>query len=89
MQHRIRILLSFPYLKVVYLPDILPPYEFLINWPMKIAEDCTACGWTSTKQMQCCYFSHVKLIYSAHNRDVWSIGSDLILERTPRRRPED
>ncbi|PLB43349.1 kinase-like protein [Aspergillus steynii IBT 23096] len=44
---------------------------------------CVACGWTLDKQKQCCYSSHVKLIYGAHNRGVWAIGSELILKERP------
>lgn len=46
-------------------------------------KSCIACGWTPDKQKRCCYSSHVKLIYGAHNRGVWSIGSDLILKERP------
>ncbi|KAE8331602.1 kinase-like protein [Aspergillus sergii] len=52
------------------------------------AEGCIACGWTSKQQRQCCYSSHVKLIYGAHNRGVWSIGSDLILKERPDEGPK-
>ncbi|PYI11380.1 kinase-like protein [Aspergillus sclerotiicarbonarius CBS 121057] len=47
------------------------------------SDGCIACGWTAAKQEQCRYSSHVKLIYGAHNRGVWSIGSDLILKERP------
>lgn len=46
-------------------------------------EGCVACGWTHDKQSRCCYSSHVKLIYGAHDRGVWSIGTDLILKERP------
>ncbi|KAE8345925.1 hypothetical protein BDV24DRAFT_148025 [Aspergillus arachidicola] len=52
------------------------------------ADGCIACGWTSKQQRQCCYSSHVKLIYGAHNRGVWSIGSDLILKERPDEGPK-
>ena len=48
---------------------------------------CIACGWTSDKQKRFCYSSHVKLIYGAHNRGVWSIGSDSILKERPNKGP--
>lgn len=46
-------------------------------------EDCNACGWIFDKQKQCHYSSHVKLLYSASNWGVWSIGSDTILKERP------
>lgn len=52
------------------------------------AEGCIACGWTSKQQRQCCSSSHVKLIYGAHNRGVWSIGSDLVLKKRPDEGPK-
>lgn len=51
------------------------------------AKSCIACGWTSDKQKRCCYSSHVKLFYGAHNRGVWSIGSDFILKERPNEGP--
>ena len=44
---------------------------------------CIACGWTTSKQNQCHYSSHVKLFYGASQRGVWSIGSDVILKDRP------
>ena len=44
---------------------------------------CIACGWTTSKQKQCHYSSHVKLFYGASQRGVWSIGSDVILKDRP------
>jgi aminoglycoside phosphotransferase (APT) family kinase protein len=52
-------------------------------------EGCVACGWTHNKQSRCCYSSHVKLIYGAHDRGVWSIGTDLILKERPDDGPKD
>lgn len=46
-------------------------------------EGCIACGWTSTKQKQCHYSSHLKLFYGASQRGVWTIGSDVILKDRP------
>ncbi|KAF9250476.1 hypothetical protein DTO006G1_5298 [Penicillium roqueforti] len=46
-------------------------------------EACIACGWTSTKQKQCHYSSHLKLFYGASQRGVWTIGSDVILKDRP------
>ena len=46
-------------------------------------EGCVACGWTHGKQSRCCYSSHVKLFYAAHDRGVWAIGTDLILKERP------
>ncbi|OOF99121.1 hypothetical protein ASPCADRAFT_513206 [Aspergillus carbonarius ITEM 5010] len=56
--------------------------------PEENSDGCIACGWTSAKQKQCCYSSHVKLIYGAHDRGVWSIGSDLILKERPDEGPK-
>lgn len=50
-------------------------------------EGCVACGWQD-KQSRCCYTSHVKLFYGAHDRGVWSIGSDLILKERPNQGPK-
>lgn len=49
---------------------------------------CIACGWIADKQKRCCYSSHVKLVYGAHNQGVWSIGSDLILKERPDEGPK-
>lgn len=48
---------------------------------------CTACSWTRWKQDHCFYKSHLRLLYGASRRGVWSIGSKYILidrESTPR-----
>lgn len=52
-------------------------------------EGCVACGWTRDQQSKCCYSSHVKLIYGAHDRGVWSIGTDLILKERPDEGPKN
>ena len=39
------------------------------------------------KQKRCCCSSHVKLIYGAHNRGVWSIFSGFILKGRPNEGP--
>ncbi|KAJ5797040.1 uncharacterized protein N7518_005580 [Penicillium psychrosexuale] len=51
-------------------------------------EGCIACGWTSIKQKQCHYSSHLKLFYGASKRGVWSIGSDVILKDRPDEGPK-
>ncbi|RAL01400.1 aminoglycoside phosphotransferase family protein [Aspergillus ibericus CBS 121593] len=52
------------------------------------SNSCIACGWSPAKQKLCRYSSHVKLIYGASNRGVWSIGSDLILKERPDEGPK-
>lgn len=51
---------------------------------------CTAiaCSWTPARQDRCSYTSHVKLFYDAHDRGVWSIGSDTILKERPHGGPK-
>ncbi|KAE8153229.1 kinase-like domain-containing protein [Aspergillus avenaceus] len=52
-------------------------------------EGCVACGWTLDRQNRCSYCSHIKVIYTAHNRGVWSIGSDFILKERPNDGPRE
>ncbi|PLB49701.1 kinase-like protein [Aspergillus steynii IBT 23096] len=47
---------------------------------MGSSSPCTACSWTSERQENCRYESHVKLFYEAGNRGVWSLGSNMILK---------
>lgn len=44
---------------------------------------CSACGWTCEQQRRCSYASSLQLFYGAHDRGVWSIGSDIILKEKP------
>ncbi|GFG10598.1 hypothetical protein IFM5058_05007 [Aspergillus udagawae] len=48
---------------------------------------CSACGWTSERQDNCCYKSHVKLFYGVSDRGVWSLGSNMILKERSNRAP--
>ncbi|RDW83677.1 uncharacterized protein DSM5745_04003 [Aspergillus mulundensis] len=51
-------------------------------------KSCIACGWTLDKQTRCHYTSHLKLLYGASTRGVWSIGSDVILKDRPDEGPK-
>ena len=57
--------------------------------PNELSRPCTACEWTAERQDQCFYTSHVKLVYGASRRGVWSIGSDVILKERPDEGPRN
>ncbi|KAJ5697728.1 hypothetical protein N7488_011412 [Penicillium malachiteum] len=47
---------------------------------MTTEKACSACSWSSVRQDECRYESHVNLFYGVSNRGVWSLGSRLILK---------
>ncbi|KAJ5533358.1 hypothetical protein N7494_009910 [Penicillium frequentans] len=47
---------------------------------MTTEKACSACSWSSARQDECRYKSHVNLFYGVSNRGVWSLGSRLILK---------
>ncbi|KAF2822649.1 kinase-like protein, partial [Ophiobolus disseminans] len=44
---------------------------------------CPACSWTTWDRLHCCYTSHIKLIYTASDRGVWSLGPKYIFKERP------
>ncbi|KAL4886822.1 kinase-like domain-containing protein [Aspergillus karnatakaensis] len=54
---------------------------------MESSTPCSACSWTPERQKHCSYESHVNLLYSAGDRGVWSLGSNLILKDRASRLP--